>query len=621
MGTLASFFAQEEEPETSLSKIFEEEPVPLSVFVEDKRYLGNPPLSPKQFEAVKHIERVYMPSLYPQMAEEFGGYWEEDVRQTNLITLQWGKGSGKDHICRVASLRVAYMLLCLKSPQRYFEMPDQDSIHLLNIASNSGQANRAFFKPMTEAVKHSPWFRDKAEVKQGVIEYDKHIEAVSGHSEAEGQEGLNIMLGVADEIDAFKAKDEMIGQGKKAREASTSAESILDMLKTSASTRFPASYKRVAISFPRYVGSTIQRLTFEAKKDNEEMGVKSREYVSGPWATWDVNPRVKSKEDFADDYRKDPVAAAAKYECSPSRATDAFFRNMDIFKVAAGERMTQPLSIDYKTTDITSSVTGKTVRGWEPVFRFASDFKPIQGARYALHGDLAIKGDRAGIAMSHVEKWVDQNDTVTLEDGSVQVRSTTVPKIKTDFVVAFEADISETPVREIQIRWARMLCFELIKMGFVVDRFTFDGFQSSDTMQILVNHGILSERVSADINDNVYKTLKDVASDGRLDMPYEQLLMNELESLSRFGNKVDHPPGGSKDLADAFACSIVGAIAAGGEEDPDGEQVAVGGSFFNIGPALESPFGTDEEGYMLGDMGAMPIGMPNTMKGAGFYGG
>jgi hypothetical protein len=620
MGRLADFFAVAEEPETSLSKIFEEEPVPLSVFVEDKRYLGNPPLSPKQFEAVKHIERVYMPDLYPKMADEFGGYWADPVRQTNLITLQWGKGSGKDHICRVASLRVAYMLLCLKSPQRYFEMPDQDSIHLLNIASNSGQATRAFFKPMTEAVKHSQWFRDKAEVKQGVIEYDKHIEAVSGHSEAEGQEGLNIMLGVADEIDAFKAKDEMIGQGKKAREASTSAESILDMLKTSASTRFPASYKRVAISFPRYVGSTIQRLTFEAKKDNEEMGTKSREYVSGPWATWDVNPRVKSKEDFADDYRKDPVAAAAKYECSPSRATDAFFRNMDIFKSSV-TRTEQPLVIDYKTSDIKSPVTGMTVTGWEPVFRFASDFKPVQGARYALHGDLAIKGDRAGIAMSHVEKYVEQNDSITLDDGSVQVRSTTVPKIKTDFVIAFEADVSETPSREIQIRWARMLCFELIKMGFVVDRFTFDGFQSSDTMQILTNHGILSERVSADINDNVYKTLKDVASDGRLDMPFDQLLMNELESLSRFGNKVDHPPGGSKDLADAFACSIVGAIESGGEEDADGLAVDLGASFFDIGPSMEVPFGMEEQAFSLGGINGMPIGLIEQTKGVGFYGG
>jgi hypothetical protein len=60
----------------------------------------------------------------------------------------------------------------------------------------------------------------------------------------------------------------------------------------------------------------------------------SRQYVSGPLATWEVNPRVKGKHQFASDYRNDPNAAAAKYECKPTRAIDAYFRN-PIFKQAA----------------------------------------------------------------------------------------------------------------------------------------------------------------------------------------------------------------------------------------------------------------------------------------------
>jgi hypothetical protein len=612
---LAEFFSQPEEPPLStVAEIFAEEPVSLTTFVQDKKFMGNPPLSPVQYHAVQHIERIYNPELYPLMAEEFGGYWLDPVRMSNLITLQWGKGSGKDHVCRVASLRVAYMLLCLKSPQNYYEMPEQDSIHLLNIAANSGQANRAFFKPMTVAVQTIPWFRDKAQVKQGVIEYEKKIEAVSGHSEAEGQEGLNIMLGVADEIDAFKAKDEMVGQGKRAREASTSAESILDMLKTSASTRFPHSYKRVAISFPRYKGSTIQRLTYAARKDNQERGRRSREYVSGPLATWQVNPRVKSKEDFEDDYRKDPVASAAKYECKPTRATDAFFRNMDIFKQAV-VRDDQPLSVTYKLSTVTSAQTHKSVTGWEPVFHFSPDLVPVQGARYALHGDLAVKGDRAGIAMSHVEKWEERTEIVENEEGVQTKQSVIVPIIKTDFVIAFTADITAEPSREIQIRWARVLAFELIKRGFLVARFTFDGFQSTDTIQILNAHGIESLRVSADISEDVYKGLKDVASDSRLTMPFDQLLMNELEALSRIGKKLDHPPGGSKDLADAFACSIVGALAVGGEEDPGGSPVDIGAKFFEVGEAISRLEGQDEVDMMFGGSSGLPIGMKGMGNG------
>lgn len=599
---------------SSLSNIFEEEPVDLETFIQDKKFLGleDVRLSPIQSEAIRVIERVYYPDLYTQMAEEFdsGDYWGEDIPMRNLITLQFGKGSGKDMICRWGSLRVAYLLLCLKNPQAYYGLPDIDNIHLLNIASNAPQAMRAFFKPMTLAVKRG-WFADKARPTQNSIVYDKGVEAVSGHSDAEGQEGLNIMLGVADEIDAFKSKDEMVGSGKRMREASTSAEGILEMLKGSAASRFPDTYKRVAISYPRYLGSTIQRLTAEGRESNEKYGAKSIHYVSGPLATWDVNPRIKGKEDYQEEYDTDPLAAAAKYECKPSRAIDPFFKNMSIFQQSI-DRDDQPLTISYKITEYYDAHVRRKISGWEPVFHFASDFQPIQGAIYALHGDLAIKGDRAGIAMSHVEKWVEVEVNKISAEGEpysdVEIR----PIIRNDFTIAFEADSTakhngESLPREIQMRWARNLAFELRQRGFQVGIFTFDSFQSQDNMQILQMNGIESEKLSTDRDPSIWSTVKDIASEMRLKMSFEQLLINELEALSKIENgKIDHPPNGSKDLADAFACSIVGALMVGGEEDPEGSIVDKSENVFHSGLAFEPLFGTEEIAYELGN----PIGLP-----------
>jgi hypothetical protein len=611
-----------EEPERpkGLSEIFAEEPVDLTTFIQDTKFLGqtNIQLSAVQAQAIQVIERVYYPDLYPLMAEEFefGDYWAEPIPMRNIITLQWGKGSGKDAICRWASLRVAYLLLCLKSPQLYFDMPETDSIHLLNIAANAGQANLAFFKPMTTAVRRG-WFKDKAQVKQGLIQYDKNLEAVSGHSDAEGQEGLNIMLGVADEIDAFKAKDEMVGTGKRLREASTSAESILEMLKTSASTRFPDTYKRVAISYPRYLGSTIQKLTSEGRASNEKYGEKSIHYVSGPLATWDVNPRVEGRHKFQEDYDEDPGKAAAKYECLPTRATDPFYRNMDIFKLSVDHDV-MPLTIDYKPVNYYSKHYHRNVRGWEPIFHFAPDFKPVQGARYALHGDLALKGDRAGIAMSHVEKWEHFDASLVDDEGTKYTKQMIRPVIRNDFTIGFEAksdakDDDGTPLpREIQIRWVRMLADKLQEMGFVIGLFTFDSFQSADTIQIFTSQGIESDKQSTDRDPGLWSTLKDVASEGRLHMPYEELLMNELEALSRLDNgKIDHPPNGSKDLADAFCCSVAGAIVVGGEEDPDGAIVMTGGPLFDTGGALAPLEGHQDLTMTVGDPMGLPLGFPD----------
>lgn len=619
-----SFAEDDYQPVSSLSTIFEEEPVDLNTFIQDNKFLGlrSIQLSAVQFEAVRTIERIFYPELYPMMAEGFDTpsvkeYWAREMPVKNLITLQWGKGSGKDAIARFSSLRVAYLLLCMKSPQDYYGMPSFDSIHLLNIAVNAKQAMNAFFNPMREATKRG-WFKDRAEPTRDEIQYDKHILAISGHSDAESQEGLNIMLGVADEIDAFKAKNEMVGLGSRSREASTSAESILKMLKGSASTRFPRTYKRVTISYPRYLGSTIQQQTDEGNASIKEFGAeKSIHYVSGPLATWDVNPRIKGKQDFAEDYLKDPDEAASMYECKPKRASDAYFRNPAIFQIAV-DHAEQPIILDYRVKATTSKTTGRTVRGWEPVFTFAPDFKPVAGARYAMHGDLAIRGDRAGIAMSHIERWEERVEEVTMEDGFIEKRHTQVPVIRNDFTISFEADISAKDddgtvlPREIQIRWARMLAFELIKKDFYIGSFTFDGFQSADTMQILLSHGIESDRLSTDMKPDIWKTLKDVASEARLRMPYSALLQRELEALSRGDKgKVDHPPGGSKDEADAFACSIVGAIALGGEEDPDQEIPEVGAEFFHVADALAPLMGVSERGFT-----EMPIGMEGVSLGA-----
>lgn len=637
MGLLSAYFEGEDagyRPPSSLELLFEEEPVDLDTFVSDKKFLAADwELSPLQKELVMVGERVLFQETFDLMATEWGGYWANPVPMKNNIVAQWGKGGGKDSTVRVISARVAYLLLCLRDPLKYYGMPEDDSIHLLNIAVNAAQAQRAFFTPLSRLARRSPWFKDRAHATRDTIDYVKNIQAISGHSDAESQEGLNILLGVADEIDAFKAKGEMTGQGNRAREASTSAESILDMIESSAMSRFPECYKRIAISYPRYLGSTIQNLTTEAKADIEEHGDSvSVFFASGPYATWDVNP-TKKREDFDAKYRKDPDGAAAKYECKPKRATDAYFRNPVIFRQAI-DRTTQPLDITYRIAE-TSSLQDpdRRVRGWEPVFTFDPEFRVIPGARYAIHADLAIKGDRAGVAMSHVERWEEREIISTDDQGFITKRQTVVPIIRNDFTVAFTADIAAVDphmidsgtgkqkvlAREIQIRWVRDLIYKLIAMDFYIGTVTYDGFQSADSMQILESHGIETDKVSTDRDPDLWKTLKDVASEARLKMPFSDLLLRELDALSRVdGKKVDHPPGGSKDLADALVGSIVGAITLGGEEDDSSPFAEGGDEHFVLGGSEGSMFGMDYANLGGGAV-ALPFGMESVLKGGDSY--
>jgi hypothetical protein len=602
-----------------LAAILDEEPVPLTVFVQDKKFLGNPPLSAVQYDAVRHIERIYYPALYPQLVEEFEAgkrqgrlhiassdavwreerYWSADLRMTNFATLQWGKGGGKDHICRVASMRVAYLLLCLISPQTYYGMPDQDTIHLLNVASSSAQAQQAFFMPIVRAVKKG-WFADKCTPRQNTISYKKNIESVSGHSDAETQEGLNLLLAIADEIDAFKSKKEMVTRrGASAREPTKSAEGILNMMRTSASTRFPEVFKNVRISYPRYLGSTIQRLTDDARADYEERGRQSRHYVSGPLATWEVNPRVKGKEAFAEDYREDPIMARAKYECRPARAINPYFRNVQAVDSVFTILDAMPVTVGY----VMEKSERSQRRVWTPSYTFSDSFYPVRGAIYTMHADLAVAGDRAGIAMAHVVDYNEYETVTEDEDGAPYVLRETRPRVKVDFCESYSADSAAEPPREIQIRWARQLCFELIRRGFNIRLFTFDSFQSTDSMQILETKGIETEKVSTDLSEDPWRNLRDLIYEGRIEIPRLStegyaasklpfLLREELLALSRMPNgRVDHPADGSKDLADALACVAMTAVQMGGREEGPNERRYYEPDDFATGQRAELPFG------------------------------
>jgi hypothetical protein len=573
----------------SLDDFDAELPVPLSIFVQDRAYLGNPPLSPEQYEAVRHAERIYLASTYPVLASvddpAISSYWRQPCRMVNFLDLEWGKGAGKDHTVRIMNLRVIYLLLCLKSPQAYFSMPEQDTIHTLNVATSSAQAGRAFFAPMRRAVTRSGnWFQHVAEAVEAgtnrrreaqallnLIRFDKNIEAISGHSDADSQEGLNLIFGVADEVDGFKSRAELEKErGARARESASSAEAILNMLRTSASTRFPKTYKNVRISYPRYLGSTIQKLIERGRLDNETRGEASRHYVSGPKCTWEVNPRV-SQEDFAEDYRDDPVLARAKYECKPGRAVNPYFGNELALRQACFAVPRQPIDIVDYIRDAGS---------WVPFYDFAplEQFRPVLGARYAIHADLSTRGDRAGVAMSHVVRYEERKAIGKGPMGENVYLTETRPSVKTDFVLSYEADSGREPPLEIQLRWFRQLVLDLRTRGFNIAQASADGYQSTDTAQILQAHGIEFKIRSTDRTEEHWSSLRDVAYEGRWQTPLRELTLAELLGLSRLPNgKIDHLGDGSKDEADAVACSISGALEIGGEEDPDGSQAWPGG--------------------------------------------
>lgn len=542
--------------------------------------LDFPDIARRNDSAVGHrrFRQVLNPGIYWDKVVAINEIGEHDYYDLSVPGLEnyvstdglVAHNSGKDTVVRLGVVRIASLLGHMWSPQGYFNMPTSDTIHMLNVAATAPQARDAFFDPMKKLFvqnEHLMSMVPGGDPAEGAnrIKLNNNILIISGNSMAENQEGMNLLVGVADEISAFKTKEEFKNSGD--GRAAKGADQIVNFLQSSASSRFAETYKVAQISWPRYGGDAIEQAIAEGTRSIKELGDDSSDwYVSGPKATWDVKPGI-SRDNFKSHYDKDPETAAKMYECKPPKSTNIFIRDEVSIDMAFSEIKEEPITVEYywglppSSSGLVDIGSSSPQEGWQVDFTFSEDLVPVPGALYCLHGDLAISGDRAGIAMSHVKSY----RTSTADDDER-------PIVKNDFWFTFESSIKSNPPREVQIRWYRQLIWELIDKGFEISIVTTDGFQSVDMRQTLEAYGIDTGLLSLDRNDKVYQAFKDVILDARLEsyrsnQSEDSLVMEEIKRLRKVKNKVDHLPSFSKDAADSLAGSVYNAIEAGGEED------------------------------------------------------
>jgi len=487
------------------------EPVPLDVFVSDRRYLGLPPLSEIQTEIVKMSTQIFKLDTLIKMYGEEEGTRRYDTYTQNEVICQLGKGSGKDHCARIALAYTVYLLHCLRDPLGYYGKATGIYIDLLNLAVNAQQAQRVFFEPFKNLLLASPWFNEQGfepRVSE-IFFFSRPVRCFSGHSESEGWEGYEVMTVILDEISAFKTDNELKGDVR----SKGSASAIYNMSKLSVMSRFPEIGKCILLSFPRYKGDFIQQRYNSSIEKNEPKtwAIKA--------ATWEVNPTIE-RHQLESEYIRNPVEARARFECEPPHMEDAFFRDADLVRSAfnVGE---DPLDEDgaYK----------KWFNGSDNYTRF-------------IHVDLALKRDRAALAMVHCPGLKNINTGLGVES---------LPVLNVDLVKSWEA----APGAEINFASIRALIIDLCRR-FSVAIVSFDQWQSVEMIQSLKGMGINADFHSVKKTD--YDTLMTSIYDKRLRGYWNHILVeDELLKLKLInGIKIDHPTSGSKDLADSVAGAV-----------------------------------------------------------------
>jgi len=468
-----------------------------------------------------------------------------DVPEIHNFTLEGNILTG--NTLRIAFARIIYLMHCLRDPLDYYGIGHGEYIDLLNIALNSEQAQRVFFDPLKNLLIASPYFQKKGFIPMSKkIEFmERPIRCFSGHSEAEGWEGYNLIAVTLDEISAFKTQDDSAHTQESVK---FSAKAIYDMARLSVISRFPQVGKVALLSFPRYENDFIQqrydgvierKITRKVTKDlgpitiwwedDEILGYREPRVWAIKCPTFVSNP-TKKPEDFTSDFIRDPVNANARILCRPPKMAEAYFRDPD--RVMACFHKHDESCTDKYCVRSPFDEEGRL----PPTFRDKDD----SAAPRFIHIDLGLNRDRSALCMVHCEGFR-KSET----DGQI------MPVIRMDLIKYWEAP----PNGEIDFNDVRRFVF-MLNDRFNVAMVTMDRWQSVDTKNIFMNKGIYTEFMV--VKKDHYDTLSTSIYDGRLRAYYHPILVDqELLKLQLIrGNKVDHPRKGFKDGADSLAGAV-----------------------------------------------------------------
>lgn len=511
---------------------YTERPVDMEQFLEDKLYLGDQPIWP---EIKRDLKEMYDPARPVPLRE---------------ACLDQGIGSGKSTEVSCIFAYETYKLECLESPQLFYGLAPGSVIALLNMAPSAPQAKAIIFNEVKQRIEGCRWFRERGLMPdprvQSELRFPKHIRIFPGNSSLTFPLGYNIKAAVIDEAAFYD---------------DTENADVAEQVHTAISRRMTSRFGTrggplVSISSPRYVDDFIER-RMEALANDPAAFVRRR-------ATWESKPIPEDTPRFAAVHpvSGDVVMIPIEYQRDFDANPDSAWRDFG----AVPSLVLEPYLQDKAA--IRAACHGEN-RSLELAW------KPMRDTVYAIHVDLGKKRDAAGIAVGYLK-----GEEVIVE---AAWRVLCTDQLLRRFRGARPEDTLKAGETEIDFEWIRDAILRLHFAGFPIISASYDGWQSADSLQLLVKQGVPAVELSVDRNLQPYDTMKELMYQRRLHLPDSAILKTELQRLElKEGKKVDHTPKGSKDVSDAVAgvCwALIGGQLEGKVEESGGivtEEEAMG---------------------------------------------
>lgn len=530
---------------------FQERPASISEFLGD-RYLN--------------IDKNVRPGLRRVLLDIFGEESNPHSLAAYKEAMMTGAiGIGKTTFASIVLPYMAHWVLCIKDPQAFFGLMPGSRIAFMMMSTSEDQAREVIFADVFARINHSVWFKNYPHdptFKNQIRWPQKDIWVVPGDSSDTTFEGYNILGGVLDEMDSHRvtAKKDYALEG-------------YNTISNRITSRFQDRGLLIVIGQMKKSSGFAAKKYADFKQDSDAYTSRMTIWESFGWdkylkpdgsrdSFWfDVRRKMEVPQLMAEitdnpDFMEIPTLYKKQFMNDPDKA----LKDLAGIPPIVGNPfigMTFKLDVAREKWHERFQVDGSPVLPVLEKAVFADWFRAKDNLKRVAHIDIAYSanGDALGLAMGHVRELKEVEDELR-------------PVIVFDFLLRMRP----LPGREIILGDIRKIIYYLKdELKFNLKKVTLDGFQSTDTIQQLQKKRFDAGYLSVDRNMLPYQDLRDAIYEERIEFPkyvtylkhgdtkQVEVAYQELSQLIDTGRKVDHPEGGSKDIADAMAgvCSLL----------------------------------------------------------------
>ena len=516
--------------------VYEEDPVDIRTFIFSPEYLN------------------IGDSTYPVVVTDLENMFEDGKYKEAILLC--GIGYGKSVVASIAVCYMVYRTLIIRDPIAFYQLTPGSKIAFMNMSTSSTQAKKIVFGRVATLIKNSKWFNEHYTPDPHVsseLRFSKDICVIPGSSSETAPIGYDILGAVMDEA-AFMTETKKSSIMGLDSDVHSAAEEIYHSMLRRIESRFSnasiSGFKglMIIISSPRWKGDFVTKKYEEGKKDPDvyarrraTFDSKPKKFYSGKRFVIDVEKRsivynddgsILETDDSDRYYKTDKnlLTIPIEFLKHTQRNMVKFLRDM----CAIASKALVPYITNYaQWKEIAEN--SKIQHPFTVAGRFENWFRGNSMVS-AVHVDLGTgkEGrDACGIALACK---VPNSD-----------------KILVPFMIQLRSD----EMLGVDFEKVREIIETLKKIGFNIKWVTYDGWQSLDSRQQLAKRGFKTEELSMDRTMEPYETLKEAVNNGKVEFYNYQPFLEEIEGLELIeGKKVDHPEGGSKDVADAVCGAV-----------------------------------------------------------------